>query len=223
MPASQLHGFIIENDIKENVFGLEYEKNNTDRHDIPKEKNKYDKNENCSIKTTGSNTIDCADIFSIYSYEFNEKNTIIVYKYKQIDANYKKLENIYEINYNKECHKKLFGDLPIDVLKEYVEFVKSIPKNINKDELNKYRRDYKKKKKDIQEKYKLQINISPKVDTKTQRRVQCSIPKFQEILKDYIVYESKIAHPEKPNMLRGKEIVKQILSPKRIRKMKVNK
>ena len=35
---SQSHGFIIENDIREKCFGLEYENNNTDRHDIPKEK-----------------------------------------------------------------------------------------------------------------------------------------------------------------------------------------
>ena len=214
MPASQLHGFIIENDIKENVFGLEYEKNNTDRHDIPKEKNKYDENENCSIKTTGSNTIDCSDIFSIYSYDFNDKNTIIVYKYKQIDGNYKKLENIYEINYNKECHKRLFGDLPIDVLKEYVDLVKSIQKKINKDELKKYSRHYLAVKEKIQTEYNMKIRISPKVDSKSQRRVQCSIPDFPNLLKDFIVYKSD---SEKPNMLRGKEIVLQFLSPKRIR------
>ena len=215
---SQSHGFIIENDIREKCFGLEYENNNTDRHDIPKEKNKHDENENCSIKTTGSNMIDCGDLLSFYGYDFDEKNTIIVYKYKQIDDNHKKLENIYEINYNKECHKRLFGDVSIDVLKEYVDFVKSIPKHINKDELKKYRDDYKKKKKEIQNKYKLKINISPKVDSKTQRRVQCSIPKFQELLRDYIVYESKTTHPEKPNMLRGEEIVLQFYSPKRVRK-----
>ena len=75
-----------------------------------------------------------------------------------------------------------------------------------------------KRKKEIQNKYKLKINISPKVDSKTQRRVQCSIPKFQELLRDYIVYESKTTHPEKPNMLRGEEIVLQFYSPKRVRK-----
>ena len=75
---SQSHGFIIENDIREKCFGLEYENNNTDRHDIPKEKNKHDENENCSIKTTGSNMIDCGDLLSFHGYDFDEKNNQIV-------------------------------------------------------------------------------------------------------------------------------------------------
>ena len=95
---SQNHGFIFENSIRKNVFNLPIESNNTDIHDIPKEKNKFNSNENCSIKTTGSDKIFCSDILRFFNYDFNEKNTIIVIAYKQTDT-HKIIENIYEIDY----------------------------------------------------------------------------------------------------------------------------
>ena len=58
---------------------------------------------------------------------YNEKNTIICIKYKQI-GEHKKIQIIYEINYNQESHNMLFGNLPKDVIKSYVNGVKSIPK-----------------------------------------------------------------------------------------------
>jgi hypothetical protein len=42
---SQTHGFIFENSIRERIFDLLKEKNNTDKHDIPKYKNKYNNND----------------------------------------------------------------------------------------------------------------------------------------------------------------------------------
>ena len=67
---SQKYGFIIENYIRENVFDIESQKNDINIHDIPKEKNKLNENENCSIKTTGSNTICCGDLLRFYNYNF---------------------------------------------------------------------------------------------------------------------------------------------------------
>ena len=128
---SQKHGFSWENDIRSGVFDLPQEKNNTDKHDIPKSKNKYNENENCSIKTTGSKTICCSDILSFYNYDFTEQNTIIVVLYEQTKT-HKVVKNIYEINYNAECHKLLFGDLPKEVIQDYVTKVKSIPTNEGK-------------------------------------------------------------------------------------------
>ena len=125
---SQKHGFTFENSTRETIFDLPVEKNNTDKHDIPKQKNKYNKNENCSIKTTGSKTIYCSDILRFYNYDFNEQNRIIVIKYKQTQTE-KIVENIYEIDYNSECHKLLFGNLPKEIIQKYVENVKSIPKH----------------------------------------------------------------------------------------------
>ena len=211
---SQKHGFIFENEIRTKVFNLNSTENDTNKYDIPCNKNQLNKNENISIKVTGNNTICCGDILRFYDYDFNNINTIILIKYKQ-ESNLKIVKNIYEINYNKECHKLLFGDLPLDILKEYIFNVKNIPKNIKTREA-KTHFNYISEKKKIQKEYNLKIQINPKVDSSTQRRVQCSITNFETLLKDFITYKST---DDKP-ICRDKEIISQIESNKRIRKKK---
>ena len=208
---SQKHGFTFENSTREQIFDLPNEKNNTDKHDIPKHKNKYNKNENCSIKTTGSETICCSDILRFYDYDFNENNTIIVIKYKQTETE-KIVQSIYEIDYNIECHKVLFGNLPKEVIEKYVENVKSIPRHIKGDEAKKIF-NYLEEKKELKKKYTNIIQINPKVDS-SQSRVQCSIPNFEETLKDFIKYKST---SDKSNFIRGKQIIHKIESNKRTR------
>lgn len=211
---SQNHGFKFENSVREKVFDLQGEMNNTETHDIPKHKNNYDENENCSIKTTGSGTICCGDLLRFYNYNFQERNTIIVIKYKQTHTE-KVIENIYEIDYNAECHKLLFGNLPLEVIKQYVECVKAIPSNIKGKEAKKIF-DYLVEKKKIKTEYTNIIQINPKVDG-SQSRVQCAITNFEINLKDFIKYKSC---PNTPNLLRGKDIVAKITSGKRQRKIK---
>jgi len=211
---SQKHGFSWENDIRSRVFDLPEEKNNTDKYDIHKNKNKYNKNENCSIKTTGSKTICCSDILRFYNYDFREKNTIIVVSYEQTNT-HKIVKNIYEINYNADCHKLLFGDLPKEVIKDYVTKVKSIPTETKGKEAKKIF-DYLTEKKNIKKEYAHIIQINPKVDSK-QSRVQCSIPNFEKTLKDFIIYKSS---SDTPNLLRGYEICSNFESSKRVRNNK---
>lgn len=209
---SQKHGFIWENEIKKYVFDLPEDNNNTDIHDIPAEKNKFNKNENISIKTTKSLTICCGDIKRFFSYDFTKKNTIIVIHYKQKGI-VKTIKNIYEINYTKECHKLLFGSLSYNEIEQYITNVKNIPKNISRiDAKNNF--NYIVEKKDLTQKHKCNILINPKVDSKTQRRVQCSIKNFNVLLKEFITYKSS---SEKPNILREKEIKNNINSPPRKR------
>jgi hypothetical protein len=212
---SQKHGFTFENSVREQVFEIPSETNNTDRHDIPKHKNHFDENENCSIKTTGSMTICCGDILRFYDYDFNEKNTIIVIVYKQT-ALEKIIKCIYEINYNAECHKFLFGDLPKEVIQDYVKKVKAIPRK-TKDEQAKDIFDYLDEKNKIKKEYPHIIQINPKVNS-SNRRVQCSIPNFEKTLSDFITYKSS---PDTPNLLRGKEITPKILSTRRKRNQKL--
>ena len=93
--VSQKHGFVFENMIRER-FQLPSETNNTNTHDIPKNQNIFDDNENISIKTTKDTGIMCGDILRFFSYNMNEKNTILVIKYNQIGSN-KCVEEIFEI------------------------------------------------------------------------------------------------------------------------------
>ncbi len=217
MAQSQRHGFTFENSIRRWVFNLPSESNNTATHDIPKSSNHWNPKENCSIKSSGSNTICCGDILRFYNYDFTDKNTIINVKYTQKTPTEKVVETIYEIDYNRECHKLLFGDLTSEIIEEYVSNVKSIPRNVKGDEAKKIF-DYLGAKAMLQQKYPHQININPKVDG-SQSRVQCSISNFTKVLEGFITYQSP---SETPNLLRGKEIVATICSTPRQRHVKTS-
>lgn len=208
---SQKHGFTFENEIRTKVFKLDPEVNDRNIHDIPHEKNKLVSNENISIKTTGSDIIHCGDISRFYKYDFNKRNIMIIIKYIQ-DKEYKTIKNIYEIDYNSECHKMLFGNLPEDELYSYVKNVKSIPTNVKGDDAKKIY-NYLDEKKKLSKKYNNIIQINPKVDSK-QSRVQCSIKNFEDTLKQFIIYKSPI---DCPNIIRDIPIIKSIYSNKRHR------
>ena len=204
---SQKHGFIFENDIRKNVFQLEEHPNNTDIHDINCEQNKFNNSENISIKSTSSSNIDCGDILRFFNYDFSKTNTIILVQYIQ-QGNLKVIKNIYEINYTKEMHKELFGSISRTELENYIKQIKSIaPGKCDKV----IRKDYIEKKKQLQSEYNMRINISPKVDSKSQRRVQCSIPKFTERIKKFIISHST------EGIIRDKQLKNIIHSPKRNR------
>ena len=213
MSQSQNHGFMFENYIKFYVFGIEEtSRNDTNIHDIPASKNKFNKKENVSIKATCSEQIFCGDLLRFFSYDFDSyEHTLLVIQYKQVN-NLKTIQAIYEINYSKECHKILFGNLHLDVLENYVNNVKSIPSTTKGDAANEIF-NYLAEKKKLKSQYTFNIQINPKVDSQ-QSRVQCSIPHFEVLLKDFITYKSS---PEKPNLVRNIEIVQSLTSPPRQR------
>lgn len=213
---SQNHGFTYENIIREIIFNLNSESNNTDKYDISSANNIYNSNENISIKTTGNYTICCGDILRFFTYDFTKKNTIICVKYLQIEDS-KEIECIYEIDYNSEMHRYLFGTITYQELENYIENIKKIPKNIKGQEAKEIF-DYLKEKEQLQTLYNMNIMINPKVDS-SQTRVQCSISNFQEKLKEFITYNS-LRDCNQSNIIRLKEIPKLIDSPKRKRKRK---
>ena len=215
MVQSQSHGFQWENIIRALVFGIPSESNNTDTHDIPSEKNKFDSNENISIKSTGCLTIECGDILRFFNYNMKKKNTIICVKYEQIQDT-KVINKIYEINYNEEMHNYLFGTITKEELMEYVNFIKSIKSGKCDKETNE---KYISEKERLQKNHNMKINISPKVDGKSQRRVQCSIPKFDNNLEKFITYTSS---NDKPNLIRDIEIPLSIISKPRTRNSRLN-
>lgn len=207
---SQKHGFDWENEIRRETFNLPEEKNNTDKYDINKEKNIFDKNENISIKVSGCNTICCSCILNFYDYDFEEKNTLIVIKYKQ-ELNYKVIVAIYEINYSKELHTILFGKLEKTLIENYVNEVKKIPLKTSGEEAKKIYNYLVERDKIYKEYPTIKIKINPKVN-RGNSRVQCSF-NLNDIPKDYITYDSSTK--KIPNSIRGKEISVRISSQKR--------
>lgn len=207
---SQSHGFMFENEIRTKVFNLDEEANNTCVHDIPCNQNTLNSNENISIKSTKSTTIECGDILRFFKYAFTEKNTIMVVHYKQAGI-MKTIKNVYEIDYNKELHSFLFGTITEQDIQDYVTKIKSIPAGKCTKE---FRKEYLDLKTEIEKKFNMNISIRPKVDSKNQRRVQCAITKFDEKIKDYITYSN--TEP----ILRNVEITKSFKSEKRQRNKK---
>jgi len=206
---SQSHGLFWDSEIRQKVFGLPECKNDTKKFDICCEENTLNSNENISIKTSGNNNIDCGDILRFYDRDiFNI--TMIVVRYKQ-NANDKAISEIIELNYNEEFRDILFGTVTREILEEYVKVVKAISiGKVSKEIKN----EYIKMKNEIQKKYNMKINISPKVDSKKQRRVQCSIPKIDNVFHDHPQF---ILSRTNENIVRGINITPIIKSTRRIR------
>tara|TARA_Y100000389_G_scaffold171916_2_gene179914 strand:- start:4310 stop:4930 length:621 start_codon:yes stop_codon:yes gene_type:complete len=200
MSPIQNHGFKWENDIKENVFDINIKYKNTSIFDIYSKDNKYNKNENVSVKTSSSDSINCSDILRFYDYKDYEKITMIIIKYKQKD-DYKILEKVIELDLNCTFHKFVFGNISRDELQKYCEYIKCCS--------NKDRDEYILLKTKLQQNYHMNGIINPKVDSKTQRRVQISFS-LKKVLKELpgiIIYRSL--------KCRNKMIKTEIYSPKR--------
>lgn len=209
---SQAHGNIIEGIVVKEVFQIFDKINYTSVHDIPASFNSFNTNENISIKTTGSNTIYLGDILRVKNYDFNEEHTIIIISYKQ-KGNYKYITVIYEITYNQALHSLLFDSVTHDELISFNTYVKEIPHGKVSNEI---KHIYKSQSKNLSKRGILTYHA--KVDSKKQRRTQCSIPKFAKNLQPFIKYQSS---PDAPNVLRGITIPPYIYSPLRARHAKL--
>jgi hypothetical protein len=206
MPESQNSGFVWEDDILTNVFQVT-RGGYTDLHDCPKERNRFDSTENISIKTTGSDTLYLSDALRVYDYDSTDKHTAIVVRYNQSGTN-KKLSSVYELNLgNREI---LFGRVTRDEIVELVRLIRSVPAGVPDPILLK---EIHSMKKDLNSKSGV-VQFNPKLDSKTQRRLQCSIPKFST-QKDLV-----LSHSSDP-IVRGIPIREFLVSGRRVRNARV--
>ena len=182
--ANQAHGFTWESAIKSGAFGI------VDQHigytsvfDIPAVHNTFNREENISVKVCGADKADCGDVRRISEYK-NQKVTMIIVRYAQDTPATKKIQQIYEINMGgHEAHAILFGSVTDDEINGLRQLMAALPAgplspgaraaiHAEKARLN--------AKSGV-------IRFNPKMDSGTQRRLQCSIPKLSAFLE---------AHPE---------------------------
>jgi hypothetical protein len=109
----------------------------------------------------------------------------------------------------------LFGTITKEEIEEYNKYIKSIPKGPVPQEI---KINYIKTKQELQDRHNMFINISPKVDSKSQRRVQCSIPKMQEL---FTRFPSHIISRTDKAEVKNVAITATIPSTKRIRNKKI--
>jgi hypothetical protein len=210
---SQSHGLFWDSEIREKVFGLDACKNDTKKYDICSSENKFNSTENVSIKTSSNGNIDCGDILRFFNGDFTNKYTIILIRYSQVEGS-KQIKEIIEIDYNIELRNYLFGSITEETLINYVNGIKNIPHGTVGNETKEI---YKKLKNVLQKEYNMKINISPKVDSKSQRRVQCSIPKVDIILE---LFPQIVISRTTESIIRNVKITSIINSGPRQRKSK---
>lgn len=201
MPENQHHGFAWENDIKTKVFLLDPSIDYTATHDIPKEQNRFDHNENVSLKTTGRTTVDLGDAQRVFSYLATEIHTMFVVKYAQQDDTHKVLNGIYEMDLSQR--DILWGSITATDIQELNALIRSVPVGQRTPPA------VIAKKKEMNARSGV-IKFNPKIDSKNQRRLQCSIPKFAECLP---ILKSSTTDP----VLRGIPISSSIVSGRRVR------
>ena len=138
---------------------------------------------NASIKTTGNNTICCSDILRMMKHN---DYRLIVGCYNQV-GDQKIFHTQYEFFIQPNDYLTLWGDMDFQRVEFFVNYVKSIPQGAKARDDSKLVRD------NLQESVscdKALYTINPKVDSKKQRRVQCSL-KLDELIASGVEYEKK--------------------------------
>jgi len=196
---NQKHGFLVEDEIRRVVFGLTEKSQYTSIHDIDKRHNIFDSNENISIKTiTGNGSLCMGCPRRIFLYPERELHTCILVRLKQ-DGESKVVTEIMEISLDDKA--ALFGELTIDDIQEYMTYIRKIP--CGKVDLATKREIHQKK--EVLNRKSGIIQFNPKVDSNTQRRVQCSISKLKSH-PELVKYSSTVP------IIRGIEIASSFLS-----------
>ena len=134
-----------------------------------------------SIKTSKGNTVDCGDI--LRRRQETDYN-LVVGVYAQCDDK-KVFHTEYTFYIRPEHEQKLWGRMNYTQLAEYVNYIKNIPAGREAQQETKTERTVLKN--CISDKNAL-VKIHPKVDSKNQRRVQCSV-KINELIRAGIDYK----------------------------------
>ena len=134
-----------------------------------------------SIKTSKGNTVDCGDILRRRQ---EKEYHLVVAQWEQAGDN-KVFYNEYTFFITPDLEQKLWGRMNYNQLAEYVDYIKNIPAGRKAQQETKTERTVLKN--CISDKNAL-MTIHPKVDSKKQRRVQCSV-KINELIKAGIDYK----------------------------------
>lgn len=156
MTERQIHGFNFEHRIKD-ILNIYEEKPYTSKWDI---------GSNISIKfisTTG--TVDMGSVIHIFESFETPNWSMILGRHSN-----KVCTDVYELQFTKDICDKLKGSLTLKDVKEFDRAIKTFSKG-HHEEARQFAKQWK-----IDNKAKTGLlTIQPKIDSKTQRRVQCGI------------------------------------------------
>ena len=212
MPEVQKHGKFWEKEIlktrgvtEDELKAIKY----TSKMDLPAHLDRLDKS-NISVKTTNSPNMvcmgDCLRVFD--SSIMNEPIHMISIQYTQ-EADIKKVVSIIEIDLT-NSREELFGTLTREQIEELDKVVKSIPKRRRPTEEER-NRIY-----SLQESLQAQsgaIYLNIKIDSKSQRRLQCSFNQFKIFIEKN---PDRVVSKSNTHEFRGGAITAEIPSGRRV-------
>ena len=209
MTESQAHGFAWEAHIKAEVYKIQEKAAYTRKHDIDAHENTID---HCavSIKTSGGMSVDMGDAQRIFEATGGEPFHMVLIQYDQAEGQ-KILKSVLEVNLT-GARTLLFGDLTWEEISDFHAHLKRIPSGrvenkdylIRSSELNKRSKD---------------IQLRPKVDSKTQRRLQCSFPNIDFFCKSY---PERLLYSNADGVFKGVQLMKTLESGRRVRHPKTH-
>lgn len=176
MPESQQHGNIWEDSIKRDVYHITQRIPYTAKYDIPKEYNTRNQTENVSIKTTQMKSVDMGD--ALRMYQNSEPTSLLVIRYKQVEDK-KRLSEI--VHCQMPPTETLFGSVSLEEVQTLDRMIKAVPKGKADDTVMKSIHEYK----DTLNKKSGYAHLRPKIDSQSQRRLQCSIVDFEGLLQNH--------------------------------------
>ena len=136
-----------------------------------------------SIKTAKGRKVDCGDILRRRS---ETEYDIIIGVWDQVGDS-KIFHTEYTFHIKPEHETLLWGRMSYEKLREFTEYIKSIPEGRTAQKETKVERQVLKT---ITEDVDAQMKIHPKVDSKKQRRVQCSF-NIDKLIKVGVEYEAR--------------------------------
>lgn len=209
----QKHGFSWEKELLTNVYkalppelkGISY----TAAKDLPAVFNHLD-SITLSIKTTGAAAVCMGDALRVYDSvaPTAEPLNMCVVRYKQVGAT-KQVKKITEVSLT-AAKDLLFGSVTREEIAELDRRIKAIPKGRSPTKEDKL--SYQSYQKTLQAKTGA-IIFNPKLDSKSQRRLQCSFNKFESFV---TANPERVIATSTTNQFRGGEITSSIQSDRRV-------
>ncbi len=168
---TQQHGFVWEKEIGSALGASDEEMNSisyTSNIDLPSCFNrKHGVDNHC--KTTGSQTVCMGSVVNTFDHLDSDKTHLTVIHYTQ-NEHWKIVENVYQLDLT-GMRAEFFGDITYEEIFNLESIIKRIPPGrLNKSERE---RIYNKMKRELESRSGL-MKLNPKVDSKSQRRLQCS-------------------------------------------------
>jgi len=193
----QNHGVLFEDSVIRAITGLskdEYQLLLENAYTASMDVVKGIKSEvNYSVKVSkDGKSIGCGDVLRFIRHARDDEFTMVVGAWRQITPEVKRYDTIYEFNIRPADYPTLWAGITEEAVRPFVEYVKSIPPGKEAQLAN--RKLWKQHRQAIYDTYGQGLcAIDAKIDSKNQRRVQCSI-KIDKLINsgiEYVKYETE--------------------------------